>query len=55
MSMQGVGIESACYLPEGGEWEIFRNSSNPDEFDEPQIEEIETTKDLNHHRIITHT
>ena len=34
--------ESAGLLREGGEWEIFGNSSNSDEFDEDQSEEIET-------------
>ena len=49
-----IPIESAGYLPEGGEWEIFRNSSNSDEFDEDQSEEIETQGKLSHHRIRVH-
>ena len=40
--------------PKGGEWEIFRNSSNSDEFDEDQSEEIETQGKLSHHRIRVH-
>ena len=38
----------------GGEWEIFRNSSNSEEFDEDQSEEIETQGKLSHHRIRVH-
>jgi len=34
-----IPIESASLLPEGGEWEIFRNSSNSEEFDEDHSEE----------------
>ena len=49
-----IPIESTDYLPEGGEWEIFRNLSNSDEFDEDQSEEIETQGKLSHHRIIVH-
>jgi hypothetical protein len=35
-------IESVGLLPEGGEWEIFRNSSNSEDFDKNHSEEIET-------------
>jgi hypothetical protein len=49
-----IPIESAGYLPEGGEWEIFRNSSNSEEFDEDHSEEIETQGRLSHHRIRVH-
>ena len=33
---------------------IFRNSSNSEEFDEDQSEEIETQGKLSHHRIRVH-
>ena len=48
--------ESAGYLlvGPGGEWEIFRNSSNSDEFDENQSDEKETEARLNHHRVVKH-
>ena len=34
-------IERVGLLPGGFEWEIFRNSSNSDEFDEDQSDEID--------------
>ena len=33
---------------------VFRNSSNSEEFDEDQSEEIETQGKLSHHRIRVH-
>ena len=48
-------IESTCLLlGGGGEWEMFRNSSNSEEFDEDQSEEIETQGKRSHHRIRVH-
>jgi hypothetical protein len=38
----------------GGEWEIFRNSSNSNDFDENHSEAIETQGKLNHHKNIKH-
>jgi hypothetical protein len=47
-------LERAGLLPEGGEWEIFRNSSISEEFDEDRSEEIETQGKLSYHRIRVH-
>ena len=49
-----IPIESEGYLPEGGEWEIIRNSSNFDEFEEDYSEEIEMHGKLSHHRFRVH-
>jgi hypothetical protein len=49
-----IPIESVGLLPVGVNGRFFRNSSNSEEFDEDQSEEIEMRAELDHHRTRKH-